>query len=862
MNTNAKVVVQVVTNAEKAKKEAKQIGKKVAQSAEKGAKKASFGDKIKQNLDKIKIGVENIGIGGDKLSKLGQLFKGGGWIAAAAAAITLIAKGAMQLWDRMTISAEQMIAKGAALKQLSQEDYQKGVKQQSVSATYLKRLQQLNELQTLSNFNKMQAIAIIDSLTKTYGNLGLSISTVTGKVLGLDEALEKVNKMNQKKRLGELKKIIDANQLSTQGNMQGVITEWLGTWHDMLNQNFQKYFSEFQKDRSDVFAKGINAKFNESYVNQVIGGKVIKRQLTPQEKKQAKLWNNGGLQGKIQVLTEKMNNATTQKQIDLYSKAIAALKSLKDAKQKYNMVEKYGVQTEEQFLKKITEQNKQLQKLQNNLKKRQQDFKQRKQTDQENSFYSQLKPTSTKIAYKSVRKQQIEEDLNQSQKQRNYINSLLDEANKNLSSATQKKDLSQIEKHYKRVAQLTKKLAVIDEQILNKKGQIYTIEIQIEKQKKIQFDEDLKQLKNDSQKIKKLQKQLELQRKIEKEKLSKKVSIDDVQGDYDSKKKEILSNSEQVVQALKTLWYASNSEAMQGMAQDYIKQYEKIIKVLKSGSDKDILKSLADFDFNKLSDPKMINAKDYPLFMEAYQKAYDLMLKTGNIKTELLDVEKKLKNAKEINGKLDGEALKAKMQQLTIEHEINNLKKRSSEYYSNSLNSLNEQLEINKLILQGLFDQAEKQKLINDLKKQGIAIDNEAINKIVQKQKQLKNLQADKSLKDDALSLYDKLSPKNADTMYQQRMRKFKEQGIELNSDQQDTLRKLVQLEFSADNLPKLDLSQYQIKTNELTARGGFKSGVVMPESDRINMAIMNSGKSQVQILTQIKDLLSKMGWI
>jgi hypothetical protein len=57
-------------------------------------------------------------------------------------------------------------------------------------------------------------------------------------------------------------------------------------------------------------------------------------------------------------------------------------------------------------------------------------------------------------------------------------------------------------------------------------------------------------------------------------------------------------------------------------------------------------------------------------------------------------------------------------------------------------------------------------------------------------------------------------------------------------------------------------LSQYQIKTNELSQRGGFKGGVVMPESDRINMAIMNSGKSQVQILTQIKDLLSKMGWI
>ena len=62
--------------------------------------------------------------------------------------------------------------------------------------------------------------------------------------------------------------------------------------------------------------------------------------------------------------------------------------------------------------------------------------------------------------------------------------------------------------------------------------------------------------------------------------------------------------------------------------------------------------------------------------------------------------------------------------------------------------------------------------------------------------------------------------------------------------------------------MPQLDLSKFEIKSNELTRRGGFANGAVVPETDRINTAIMNNTKSQVQILTQVKALLEKMGWI
>lgn len=263
MQSKAKVVLEIVTDAKQAEKQAKQIGEKVAKSAEKGSKKLTFGQKLKQNLEQLKIGIQNLGIGGDRLDKLGQLFAGGGWIAVAAAGVTLLAKGAMDLWDKMTVSAQQAMAKARALREYSQSQLSQSFKDESDSSGYFDRLKQLNEQEQLSNLHKMEAIAIVNNLSKVYGDLGLTISGVTGKVLGLDEAMEKVAQRNRDKKIKESQNIVKQSENFANAQAEGMIEGMIGNWFTQIFSDGQsKFFSEFQKSRKQIFDKGINAKMN------------------------------------------------------------------------------------------------------------------------------------------------------------------------------------------------------------------------------------------------------------------------------------------------------------------------------------------------------------------------------------------------------------------------------------------------------------------------------------------------------------------------------------------------------------------------------------------------------------------------
>jgi hypothetical protein len=75
-------------------------------------------------------------------------------------------------------------------------------------------------------------------------------------------------------------------------------------------------------------------------------------------------------------------------------------------------------------------------------------------------------------------------------------------------------------------------------------------------------------------------------------------------------------------------------------------------------------------------------------------------------------------------------------------------------------------------------------------------------------------------------------------------------------------VQKLVELEFSAKNLSKLDLSGFEVKTNELTQRGGFKTGAVDSSANRINAAIMNNGSRTNNLLSEVKTLIEKLRYI
>lgn len=81
--------------------------------------------------------------------------------------------------------------------------------------------------------------------------------------------------------------------------------------------------------------------------------------------------------------------------------------------------------------------------------------------------------------------------------------------------------------------------------------------------------------------------------------------------------------------------------------------------------------------------------------------------------------------------------------------------------------------------------------------------------------------------------------------------------GGDLSKGQLSMIDRLVQLQTKLTTLPKLDLANATVKTNQLTSRGGWKGGAVAPNVNRVNQLIASNTQTANSILTQIKQVLN-----
>ena len=878
MQSKAKIVLQVVTDAQQAKKQAKNIGESVAKSAEKGAKKLTFGAKVKENLDKIKIGVENIGIGGDKLSKLGQLFKGGGWIAVATAAIGLLAKGAMDLWDKMTVSAEEAIAKAKTLRQYSQEKLDTAFKNETDSKGYVQRLKQLNQQQELSNLQKMEAITIVNQLSKTYGDLGLSVSTVTGKVLGLDQAMEQIAKRNKMQKQKQAVKKVANSTDEANAVLDPILEDIVGGWFSQYfnNKAFERKFSEFQKSRSEVFKKGVNSKMNQSYTYDSVAdtnskGDLVyrwkKRQLTDDEKRDAQLWNSG-LQGKVQFLEKELANSTTADQKQKLETAISTIKQLIKDKKQLDFINKTGFKSQEEYIQHLKKQNQQTEKLRANIKKQAEQRLKARKTKEQTQFYNSLTPTSTKIAYKQVQKSNLQSELDPLMNKKNKIQLQLQIANDQLKKAFKKGDADDTAKLMKKVNDLTKQLASAEDEVSKKQGSILDIQAEINNLQKKQADEKFKQIKADEEKIKKLKQQLELQKQKQAKAIRNSKIQDDDNKNVDAWKKELKKEKAVTLKKLGVGQFLDQFQ-MQQTIENLKKQLESAVKSndknLFAETEKKLVEAQRKLQkIKKNTQQWFVGADPLPSYEGSKQDWLNDIKRVIQAEKQLKQLQKK-KGGKQKKDEYDKQALQAKMRQLQIEAQIEELNKRSVKYYQQQNDNLDKELAVEKLILQGKYQEAEKQKLINQLKEQGLKVDQKQIDAIMKKKKELNSLNVDKQLKNQGQSLLDKFGLKDKNSRYQKRVRQLQQANkTSLTDDQKQKVKTLVDLQIKTEQLENLkpNFSDLQIKTNELTARGGFAGGAVVPNIDAVNKQIRDYEAKSYSTLTQIKQLLSKGGVI
>ena len=174
------------------------------------------------------------------------------------------------------------------------------------------------------------------------------------------------------------------------------------------------------------------------------------------------------------------------------------------------------------------------------------------------------------------------------------------------------------------------------------------------------------------------------------------------------------------------------------------------------------------------------------------------------------------------------------------------------------------ELEIQKLILNGKYKEAEALKLNNELKRQGVSASEDQKKKLQEQEEKQKALNLQKNLHAQSLSLKDQ-AMQRAGYGQQAELEKAlrdaeKQKGSALTNDEKKQVRTLANLQWrmNTDDGPRL--GNLDLKTNSLTARGGFASGVVMPEKNRINLEIRNYSKRQFDTLVEIKKVCDQLG--
>ena len=172
-------------------------------------------------------------------------------------------------------------------------------------------------------------------------------------------------------------------------------------------------------------------------------------------------------------------------------------------------------------------------------------------------------------------------------------------------------------------------------------------------------------------------------------------------------------------------------------------------------------------------------------------------------------------------------------------------KVRMDTYYETEMDSLATKKREQELINQGLDEEAEKLRLIMELEKQGAEVSDDQVEKIMRERRELKSLQLAGGLRDQAENLRYSLMRQSGQGREAEREKALRDaektKGAKLSDEERQLVARLAELNYNMQNPGRTALDSIAgltVRSNSLTARGGFASGGVAPDQDRINRAI------------------------
>lgn len=175
-----------------------------------------------------------------------------------------------------------------------------------------------------------------------------------------------------------------------------------------------------------------------------------------------------------------------------------------------------------------------------------------------------------------------------------------------------------------------------------------------------------------------------------------------------------------------------------------------------------------------------------------------------------------------------------------------------------------EEVALQQLLVDGNYEAYEAEKLRLEMKRQGKKLTEEETQELLEQRKALKEQSLRKNLQDQAFGLYGQAMERAG------RGREFAEQkalrdaekakGGKLTEEETAMVRQMSAISYAMANTRETQLGDTSVKTNSLTARGGFAGGAKLPETDRINREIANTNKQQLEQMRQIAAICEGLG--
>ena len=698
--------------------QARKEGERFARSASKNAETASAGmNNFGKSVSKAGGLLGTLGsAAGSSLGSLGSVISSiaSGPVVALTAAFGALVSLGVSIWDRMTLSAEEYAAKMDIVAARVNKNRAKLEQQQSEDSGYMARLQELAEKERLSNASKTEAAALIQMLTGRYGDLGISIDKVTGKIVGADAAQEKLLKKMAQQRMDVIQQQSKSAQDKASAQAQAATSAMMPG-----EQTLNKLGLSF-----DMLQHAAGRKGSKDIVSGIM--------------------KNAPIEDRIKFAKQMQDKSKTKEDIENWQKVIDSLEQALELERQYQNLRESGRATDKEKAASI--------RMNAQASQKREDFM---ANEEFNAKYQDL----------------INKGLTEQAERLKLINDLkkqgikIDETAGSFSEEQIRKNIAALE------AQKVKNAKPTTYWGKNEQGELQ------------QFtSKSSDQIKNE-----------ELDRKI--------------------------AAWQQIL----------NDRKAQGM--------------------------MSQQDIDKVQQQRSQVKKD--AFTAAENESLEIQKMINEGRTEEAKALKLINEMKKQGVKLSKEeaaAIIKKRQEVA-----------SQTYYKDTIQDLENQIQIQQMINDGMDEEAKRQAIINDLKKRGLAYDEDSVNRIMELNRQLGALKLEKSQKDEKNSLYNRalrMAGRSQEAEEREALdRARKTKGSDLTDDEKQKTLDLLQLSSQLTNLQNgPNFGDLSIKTNDLTSRGGFQGGAVVPDSKRYEQQVIDHNKAILNLVQRIETTVGRFG--